>query len=357
MKFVLFVLLLFTACSHQIEVIDELLSKDETPVKKAWVKEDVVFNQDHVGKYSTPQRLKGINDYCTKLEKSFDRYGWGNSKCSEVFWHWEKESHDGDPLIYAVWRDKKPDPSRPITTTLIMCGVHGDEITPIKFCFDVLEMLKSITKSNPKYLENFRNKRVVVAPLVSPDSYFKRYPSRTNANGVDINRNFPTKDWKKDAHRLWAHRYGSDKRRFPGPSAASESETIFQVSLIDEFNPGKIISVHSPLTMLDYDGPEDFQTGGEVGNKASQLLIQMSKKAKGYRIKNYPFFPGSLGNYAGNERGIPTFTLELPSSDNRRHKEYWKQFSGAIRAAIVQELNVDYGVAGEADTNDESNLN
>ena len=31
-------------------------------------------------------------------------------------------------------------------TTLIMCGVHGDEITPIKFCFDVIEYLENVTK-------------------------------------------------------------------------------------------------------------------------------------------------------------------------------------------------------------------
>ena len=41
----------------------------------------------------------------------------------------------------------------------------------------------------------------------------------------------------------------------------------------------------------------------------------MSKKASGYKITDYPFFTGSLGNYAGNERQIPTYTLELPNSD------------------------------------------
>lgn len=60
----------------------------------------------------------------------------------------------------------------------------------------------------------------------------------------------------------------------------------------------------------------------------------MSKKANGYRVKNYPFFPGSLGNYAGNERKIPTYTLELPSSDNRNHKKYWKMFRESIDFAL-----------------------
>tara|TARA_R110000868_G_scaffold64598_5_gene194089 strand:- start:2642 stop:3709 length:1068 start_codon:yes stop_codon:yes gene_type:complete len=355
MKYLLLLSIFFSSCSFQ-KAKETLGFAPAVEQKPAWIKKDVKFVMQNSDVQVADQQ-KDVRDYCQKLEQSFERYGWGKSECDKVKWSWQLHSHDGDPLIYAIWADNNPNPEKPITTTLIMCGVHGDEITPIKFCFDVISMLRDIDKSKPEFRENFRNKRVVVAPLVSPDSYFKRYPSRTNARGVDINRNFPTKDWTKDALRLWAHRYGKDKRRYPGAKAGSETETQFQVELIDNFTPGKIVSVHSPLTMLDYDGPEDFQTGGEVGNKASQLLIQMSRKASGYRIKNYPFFPGSLGNYAGNERGIPTFTLELPSSDNRRHKEYWKQFKGAIRAAIIQELSVDYGVAGEANTSDEEHLN
>lgn len=350
MRFSIIVLALISfACSHQ--------EAPNVAEKPQWQKTDVDFVHHSIMGPKQEGHAVVVAGYCKKLQNSFERYGWGKSDCEDVNWSWQRRSIDGDPLIYAVWEDTNPNPEKPISTTLIMCGVHGDEITPIKFCFDVIEMLNGVATKNPEYRENYRNKRVVVAPLVSPDSYFKRYPSRTNARGVDINRNFPTKDWQKDALRLWAQRYGKDKRRYPGPSAGSESETQFQVDLIDGFIPGKIVSVHSPLTMLDYDGPEDFQTGGEVGNKASELLIQMSRKAKGYRIKNYPFFPGSLGNYAGNERGIPTFTLELPTSDNRRHKDYWKQFQGAIRAAIIQDINVDYDVAGESNTSEEASIN
>ena len=101
---------------------------------------------------------------------------------------------------------------------------------------------------------NFAAHRVIVAPLVAPDSFLKKYPSRTNARGVDVNRNFPTKDWKADAIRLWKTRYGSAKRRFPGKVAKSEQETYFQINLINRYKPQKIISVHAPLTIIDYDG-------------------------------------------------------------------------------------------------------
>ena len=78
-----------------------------------------------------------------------------------------------------------------------MCGVHGDEITPIKFCFDLIEDLNN----NPQIIGE--NNIVIVAPIVNPDSFFKKKPTRTNARGIDINRNFPTKDWHKQALKLW----------------------------------------------------------------------------------------------------------------------------------------------------------
>lgn len=213
--------------------------------------------------------------------------------------------------------------------TLVLCSVHGDEITPTKFCFDIIHYLE----------ENaglYRDALIVVAPIVNPDSFFKPRPTRTNARGVDINRNFPTRDWKRLAHKLWRGRYRKDKRRNPGKRPLSEPEVLFQMNLIYRYRPDKIISVHAPLTLLDYDGPRG--PGGEARDDEHGLLIQMSNQARGYKIKNYPFFPGSLGNWAGNERNIPTYTLELPSSNHTKHYQYWAMFKNALHAAFLYDL-------------------
>ena len=110
------------------------------------------------------------------------------------------------------------------------------------------------------------------------------------------------------------------------------------MNVVKRFNLDKIVSVHSPLTVLDYDGPSHPVSGGADGSKAQELLIQMSKDADGYNIKDYPFFPGSLGNWAGQERNIPTYTLELPSSDPRKNGEYWSLFKGAMHKVIVHSI-------------------
>jgi protein MpaA len=296
-----------------------------------------IFSQD---KIEVPQTA-ALKAYCEKLDKSFKKFGWDKSECETFTWNHYRNSVLGDPLMWTVFGDVS-DEDKPSfkekDISIVMCGVHGDEITPIKFCFDLMYYLRKAYSDPELVKKEFSNKVVLVAPLVNPDSYFKKKPTRMNARGVDPNRNFPTKDWHSMARQLWISKFKKDKRRNPGMNPASEPEVVFQVNLIKRYGPDKIISVHSPLTLLDYDGPSLATGNGLDGGKAHELLIQMSKDASGYNIKDYPFFPGSLGNWAGKERDIPTYTLELPSSDPRKNEEYWQLFKSAMHKAIVHNL-------------------
>ncbi len=287
-----------------------------------------------------------VREYCREIEQSFQRYGWGRSGCRGRTWlAYRQTSVQGRPLAFQIfgdWAQKQRHP-REVNTTLILCAVHGDEVTPVKFCYDILNFLQN----RQRHQLSLEHSLVVVAPLVNPDAYLKKRPTRTNANGVDVNRNFPTADFDTRALSMWRRRYRSDPRRYPGLRPMSEPETAFQVDLIETFAPDKIISVHAPLSMLDYDGPEGHYDGGRIGPSANQLLMNMGQKARSLRIKNYPFFPGSLGNWAGHERNIPTFTLELPSSDNRHHRRYWRLFKDSVVLAIEHGLDEDIDLALE----------
>jgi protein MpaA len=290
---------------------------------------------------SAPKLTPALTKFCKKMDDRFKKYGWEKSECESYEWNTFRNSVQGDPLTWTVFGDVS-DEEKPTfkqkDVALIMCGVHGDEITPIKFCFDIMKHLKASYADPEIVKKDFANKIVLVAPVVNPDAFFKAKPSRVNAHGVDVNRNFPTKDWAKDARRLWIAHFRKDKRRNPGMTAMSEPEVVFQMNLIKRYGPDKIISVHSPLTMLDYDGPNTVINGFVDGAKAHELLIQMSKDAADYKIENYPFFPGSLGNWAGKERDIPTYTLELPTSNPAKSNEYWKLFKSAIHNAIAHDL-------------------
>jgi protein MpaA len=332
------ILLLFSSCSVITPIIDEdeeivesqsKQEKFQTETKPDLLesKKKTIIPEQYITK--TKENTEKIQEYCKKTDEYFTKYNWGKSHCDEYTWHHVRNSHWGNPIAWYVFGNEEE--ALPKNITLIMCGVHGDEITPVKFCYDLMNDLRS----NPQIIGN---NLIIVAPLVTPDSFFRKKPTRTNGRGVDINRNFPTKDWAKNAIKLWKSRYRSDKRRYPGKYALSEQETIFSVNIISRYKPQKIISVHAPLTLLDYDGPSFTQNEGKA---AKQLLVQMSNKAGKYKISNYPFFTGSLGNWAGNERNIPTYTLELPNSDWNKTDKYYQMFRTALHHAIQDNLSMN----------------
>jgi len=173
---------------------------------------------------------------------------------------------------------------------LIMGGMHGDEYSSISILFKWLALF------SPDSAEGAFHWRF--APLVNPDGLLDGgQAKRQNANGVDLNRNFPSHDWNDTAARYWQDSTGSNPRRFPGASAASEPEVQWVVKQIEEFHPDVIVSVHAPYHLLDFDGP------AEAPAKIGELYLHQ-----------LGVYPGSLGNFAGLNRQIPVVTLELPSA-------------------------------------------
>lgn len=218
-------------------------------------------------------------------------------------------------------------------TVLIVSGIHPDELNPIPIAFRLAKYISS----RPKY---FDNHKIVIAPLVNPDGFFKRKPTRMNANRVDLNRNFETRDWGLKSKLFWQQKTKKNPRTYPGEYAGSEIETRFCMELMARFKPQKVISIHAPLGFLDYDGPGDrSNTLSETERSAKQLVYSMSSKTKNYKVVDYNFYPGSLGNYAGNDRKIPTITLEFKSTDPSKFEYYWTYFLPGLLAAIEHDVH------------------
>ncbi len=259
---------------------------------------------------------------CKGLDKAFAKRNWGSNPCRSLEWKSGGKSVEGRPLMYLEFG-----PADSKNTTLVFAMVHGDEYTPLYQGFEMVEWAL-------ENMKNYPSARLVIAPLVNPDGFFDFPKTRMNAHGVDCNRNFPTRDWDRDALRWWNKKFRSDKRRYPGPHANSEPETAFQMMLIEKFSPQKILSIHSPLNVIDYDGPDGLkleQFSTEYVKKCMELRAQVKAKSTG-------FFPGSLGNYAGQEMGIPTITLELPTALATEAKAYWKQFKKGMVTVVTYEV-------------------
>lgn len=196
-------------------------------------------------------------------------------------------SHRGFPMLI---KEYPPLPSRrPQGRVLLVGGTHGDELSSISIVFKWMHTLEK----HHSGLFHWR-----INPLMNPDGALQRKHSRTNANDVDLNRNFVTPGAHNGAAlEYWNGKARRNYRRYPGPYPLSEPETYWLFKEIQNFKPDVIIAVHAPYSLVDYDAPNR--------NNAPKRI--------GYLYKNLMgTYPGSLGNYAGIHLGIPVITLELP---------------------------------------------
>lgn len=250
-----------------------------------------------------------LKKYLDSLDVQFSRYGWQGLNPQKISWEYYRTTKNQNPLIFTHFGASSKN------CILFLGGVHGDELSSVYLMFKLADYMKE----NPAL---FKDKCIIIAPLVNPDGFFSANPTRTNSNSVDINRNFPTKDWSGKAIRQWMSK-GKQERYFPGSKPASEQETLFQMALIKRYRPQKILSVHSPLNFFDYDGPSSDL------NSFEQWMEQICRETN-HPLKKFGYFPGSLGNYAGHEQNIFTLTLELPSSDPRYGNNYFQKFQPSI---------------------------
>ncbi len=202
----------------------------------------------------------------------------------------------GGAAIYAV-NYPASEKDKPLGKVLVLGGVHGDELTSVSTVYLWMKTLYEFHSG----LFDWR-----VVPIVNPDGFFQDEPQRTNANGVDLNRNLPTYQWRQLAGRYWEKYASGTKRKFPGFNPASEPETQWLVNEINAYQPDVIVTVHAPYNLVDYDAADRANAPRRLG-----IL-------KG---KSLGTFPGSLGRYAGEERNIPVITLELPHSTRMPSRE------------------------------------
>ena len=183
--------------------------------------------------------------------------------------------------------------------SLIIGVFHGDEPQGKFLIEKYLKQLSSTPTSKSKISRWGQNpmKKLLFMPCLNPDGM--QLGQRTNANGVDLNRNFPTKNWGEN-HGDNATCDDAETAYYGGTSGGSEIETQFLIDTIREFKPNRILTLHAPYKVVNYDGPAK-----ELAEKISTIINYPVEASIGYPT------PGSFGTYAGVERQVPTITLEL----------------------------------------------
>lgn len=182
-------------------------------------------------------------------------------------------------------------PEHAALRVLVVGAMHGDELSSAAVALHWIGLAEQIPADAPQGI-HWR-----FVPVLNPDGVFHPSPRRVNAHGVDLNRNFPTPNWARDAKLYWEKRTAKDPRRWPGPKPLSEPESRFLYDEMRGFKPNLIVSIHAPYGVLDFDGP----------------AVPPSRLGRLY-LDQLGVFPGSLGNYGGVHQGVPVVTVELSNS-------------------------------------------
>ncbi len=220
----------------------------------------------------------------------------------------EGRSVRGRPIYV---RDVQPAMAR--LRVLVIGGMHGDELSSAAVALHWIRLAQNTAE--PIHWR--------FIPALNPDGLFDKPASRVNANGVDLNRNFPTPNWEHDASYYWEKRTRKDPRRWPGRTPLSEPETQFLHDEMQRFKPHLIVSIHAPYGVLDFDGP------ATPPRRLGRLYLDQ-----------LGVFPGSLGNYGGVHKGMPVVTIELPHASltprNVEIQRMWQDLQQWMGATIAR---------------------
>ncbi len=225
-------------------------------------------------------QLKGLKEHLGEKNVQLFSQALLDSACAKMESLDLCKSVQGKKIYHYEKKAEKPDGKRVLVFSLI----HGDEYDAGTIGRLWIERLDSMKSSRNTW-------RVV--PVLNPDGVVAK--TRTNSNKIDLNRNFPTRDWTELAQTTWQKTTHSNPRRFPGKTSGSEPEVQCALKQIEDFKPDFIVSIHTPLRVLDFDGP-----------KISDL-----PKFSYLPWKSLGHLPGSLGRYMWFERQTPVLTLEL----------------------------------------------
>lgn len=182
---------------------------------------------------------------------------------------------------------------------LIVAGIHGGyEHNTV----ELAEQLIYYINENPQVVPV--NVKLYILRNLNPDGYARAQgvDGRVNANGVDLNRNWPynwKENWSRDGCWIWRPVTG-------GEYGGSEPEVQALIGFIDSIKPATLLSYHSAALGIFPGGRPDFPPSIRLAEAVAD-------------VTDYPYPPidtgcdytGNLTDWAANTRGIPSIDIEL----------------------------------------------
>jgi hypothetical protein len=216
--------------------------------------------------------------------------------------------------------------------------MHGIEVIGALALLDVLERLANPADAETKRL--LSEAHLVVLPIVNPDAFFSnmtkiaqgdRAWQRCNAEGVDLNRNFP----RLTTNRLYHPFSGSRFKLSPhylGPHALSEPESRAVYKAARETRPMLSLAFHSFGNLLLYPWAytelENARTAEyrALGSAMTEGLLHVPYRVQ--QARQLYSVLGDLDDWLDAEFDTLAFTIEVSRPDVRLRdgRHLWNPF-------------------------------
>lgn len=224
---------------------------------------------------------------------------------------------------------------------IVISGIHGNEIAAPFNCYLFAKQLCSGVVNDPNFFKLRAAFDIYIMPCVN--GYGMYHVQRGNANGVNLNRNFPVGGWAVSGEDT---KDSANECNYTGESAGSEFETQLVMAITDYLEPDIVIDHHNYARLQ-----RQFYTSlcnAEWLPLAYQSLVDCSiafkKQLPSYFGMGYDLIVHSAGSAPGSVSGAGTGTA------NRWFFEHGIPFSSTVE--ISECINYVDGVySGEKNDN------
>ena len=191
-------------------------------------------------------------------------------------------------------------------TVVFVAGTHGNEPSS-KYTLD-----SWVNDLEAQYGKIPTNKRIIVIPNLNPDAYLQ--DKRTNAHNVDLNRNFPANNWKKDVTVPG----GTLVINGGGPTALSEPESKSLANYVLSVSPKLVLTYHAQAhTVIANDSGNSMQLAHEYASHSSYRALSNSSLNGLFTYDT----TGAFEDWLHDKHGIPALLIEHTTSyTNEFHK-------------------------------------
>jgi murein peptide amidase A len=182
-------------------------------------------------------------------------------------------------------------------------GMHGNEKSSVYTLNSFIDALEQ------QYSRIPANRTIVVIPNVNPDGFAAN--TRTNANGVDLNRNFPADDWQSGVYMPG----GAYSANGGGSAPLSEPEAEALANYTLSQSPRLVLTYHATAAAVIANGSDDSVSLAQLYGSKSGFSSYNTSAEDG--IFGYPT-TGEYEDWLHDQHGVPALLVELATMSSNQ---------------------------------------